>query len=140
MGDRTRHRRTRQREAVLEVLRRFQESGVHPTADEVYIEVRRLMPRTSLATVYRNLDLLASMGVIQRLGVGCSPVRFDGNASDHLHVRCVRCGRAEDLPETTVTAHGESGASLGYEVLGLKAEFIGLCPRCRLHTPTPPAH
>ncbi|MGE5577510.1 MAG: Fur family transcriptional regulator, partial [Syntrophothermus sp.] len=52
---------TRQRQIILEELKNV---TTHPTADEVYEMVRRRLPRISLGTVYRNLELLAEEGII----------------------------------------------------------------------------
>ncbi len=57
------HRITRQRRVILEELRRVNN---HPSADEIYEIVRRRMPRISLGTVYRNLEMLTELGEIQK--------------------------------------------------------------------------
>jgi Fur family ferric uptake transcriptional regulator len=122
-------RRTRQREVILEELRKLDS---HPTAAGLYEIVRRRLPRISLGTVYRNLELLAGMGEIRKLDFAGSQARFDGCVEPHHHVRCVRCGRLDDLPgaplEPLETRHDDC---CGYEVLGYRLEFVGLCPGCR---------
>ena len=55
------------------------------------------MPKISLGTVYRNLDLLARLGMIQRLEMAGAETRFDGTVRPHNHVRCLGCGRIDDL-------------------------------------------
>jgi len=126
------YRMTRQRAAVLAALQQFRHRGTHPTTDEVYVEVRRTMPRISLATVYRNLDVLAQQGRVQKLDLGCSPVRFDGNPSPHLHIRCVRCGRVDDIEGMPLHVTNSDAARLrGYEVIALRAEYVGVCEACR---------
>jgi Fur family ferric uptake transcriptional regulator len=121
-------RNTPQRKVILEEL---QKTTSHPTAVEVYEIVRRRLPKISLGTVYRNLDLLTEMGTIQRLDPGGTEARFDGNPDCHYHVRCVRCGRVDDvhgLPAGLPTDQLEEDA--GYEILGLRLELVGICPRC----------
>jgi len=86
-------RNTRQREAILEELRRM---CSHPTAAELHAAVREQLPRISLGTVYRNLELLVEMGQVRKLEVG-GEARFDGNLEAHSHFRCERCGRLNDL-------------------------------------------
>lgn len=133
------HRKTRQRDAVFMTLQRFRARRVHPTTDEVYVDVRRTLPRISLATVYRNLDVLAAQGIIQKLGLGCSPVRFDGDPSDHVHIRCLQCGRVDDLHGVRVTAsQAEVDSFHGYEVAGLHAEYVGICGVCKAMHRKPP--
>jgi Fur family ferric uptake transcriptional regulator len=124
---------TRQRQVILEELRKV---SSHPTADEVYEMVRRRLPRVSLGTVYRNLEMLSERGMIQRLDVGGTRRRYDGNVGDHYHVRCVSCGRVEDV--SVEPAAGVENAVRGvsdYEILGHRLEFIGLCPQCKKDRP-----
>lgn len=125
---------TRQRRIILDVLAG---SKAHPTADEVYQAVRRQMPRISLATVYRNLDLLAGEGRIGRLRLGEGPARYDGHAGDHHHVRCVRCGRVDDVPAGFCDIRpAELDRSTGYELVDCRVEISGLCPACQRKEPT----
>ena len=69
-------RKTKQREVIVEELTRLR---THPSADELYAIVKKRLPRISLGTVYRNLDLLSREGVVHRLEVGGSQMRFDGD-------------------------------------------------------------
>jgi Fe2+ or Zn2+ uptake regulation protein/rubrerythrin len=120
-------RMTPQRQAILEELRRH---ALHPTADEVHALVRRRLPRVSLGTVYRNLEMLSDCGLVQKLAMG-GQRRFDGNTRDHYHVRCVRCGRVEDAPVEPMTAIDDALRKVsGYQVMGHRLEFIGVCPAC----------
>ena len=119
---------TRQRRAILETLAGC---GDHPTADEVYRLVRRRMPRMSLGTVYRNLEVLSERGLIQRLEVGGARRRFDGETGEHYHVRCVECNRVDDVSvEEAPFVRGAVRGAGGYEILGHRLEFVGLCHKC----------
>jgi len=124
-----RHMRlTPQRQVILEALR---EEDTHPTADEIYEKVRRVMPRISLGTVYRNLDLMASEGLILKLHVDDTQMRFDGNTEPHLHISCVHCGRVSDIfqaPDLTGTIRD---LPTDYEILGYTLLLHGVCPSCQ---------
>ena len=121
-------RMTRQRKVILEELRKV---NTHPSADEVYEMVRKRLPRISLGTVYRNLEILSESGDIQKLEAGCSPKRFDGNSSEHCHIRCVRCGRIADLPmDPDFEIDLARVNSADFEIIGHRLEFLGLCPQC----------
>ena len=120
---------TRQRRVILEELRKL---SSHPTAPALHEMVRRRLPRISLGTVYRNLELLARAGFIQRLDLQGAEARFDGNPQRHYHVRCINCGRVDDvhdLPGEPVK-YGTKTVE-GYEIVGHRFEFIGICPQCR---------
>ncbi len=122
-------RMTPQRRAILEALRN---TDSHPTADEVYEIVRRRLPRISLGTVYRNLEILSESGMIQKLELGGHQKRFDSRTENHYHVRCIRCGRVEDVPLKPVSAVEDVFRGVcDYQIIGHQLILFGLCPECR---------
>ena len=121
-------RNTRQRQVILEELRKLK---THPTADELYEIVRKILPRISLGTIYRNLELLANEGIIQKLDQAGGRSRFDGNPENHYHVRCLRCGRVDDVMVEPIKAIDRTGQVIkDYDIMGYRLEFIGICSRC----------
>lgn len=120
---------TRQRQVILEELRKTKS---HPTADGLHRMVRRRLPRISLGTVYRNLEVLSDSGLIAKLDVAGRQRRFDGDVTRHYHVRCVKCGRVDDavLPPQTQLEESLTDTT-GYRIIGHRLEFIGVCPRCQ---------
>lgn len=119
---------TRQRQVLLEELCKVRS---HPTADELYQMARKRLPRISLGTVYRNLELMAEHGMIQKLEVGGTQKRFDGNAGSHYHVRCLKCGRVDDLDmELELDMEELARQRTGFTILRHSLEFSGLCPYC----------
>ena len=84
-------RMTTQRQVILEELRKLKS---HPTAGELCQIVRQRLPRISLGTVYRNLEILSRSGVVLKLDVAGLEMRFDGTVDNHYHVRCLDCGRS----------------------------------------------
>jgi Fur family ferric uptake transcriptional regulator len=122
------YRMTRQREVILEEIRR---AKVHPSADEVYEMVRKRLPRISLGTVYRNLDILSELGEIQKLELGGDIKRFDWDPKKHYHVRCLQCGRVDNAPIAPLREiEDELYGTTVYTIIGHRLEFEGLCPRC----------
>lgn len=126
-------RMTRQRQGILEELRK---SETHPSADELFGRLRQQMPRISLGTVYRNLEILSELGEIQTIEMAGNLKRFDGTAANHYHIRCANCDRLVDAPlavsdalENAVRLHTD------FRILGHKLEFTGVCPDCRRQTP-----
>jgi Fe2+ or Zn2+ uptake regulation protein len=121
-------RLTRPRRIILDVVR---STTVHPSAAQVYARVRRRLARVSLATVYRNLRLLAAEGLL-RERADVAGLRFDGRTDRHDHFTCVGCRRIFDLPSRAApTALGVAAAGGGFEVLGHRVELYGRCPACR---------
>ncbi|HEY3315794.1 MAG TPA: transcriptional repressor [Bacillota bacterium] len=131
MRPKTASRKTKQRQVILEELRKVKS---HPTADEVYEMVKKKLPRISLGTVYRNLELLSDAGEIQTLELAGTQKRFDGEPATHYHVRCLNCGKVEDLDFSLDELEGmeeKVRRETGYEVFGYRLKFLGLCPKCQ---------
>lgn len=120
-------RNTRQRQQILTILRSCRD---HPTAAEVHKRVKTELPRISLGTVYRNLELLDSTNQIQRLQTAGHEARFDGNPRHHYHVRCVHCDRMDDVMELPADLVAPYETLSGYRILGHVLEFIGICDTC----------
>ncbi len=129
MGSKPQQRRTRQRQVILEELKKLES---HPTAAALYEIVRQRVPKISLGTVYRNLELLARTGAIRKLEFAGGEARFDGNVTRHDHLRCVRCGRVDDIqgPPLDLTG-GHANDWRNYRILGHRVEVFGICPQCR---------
>lgn len=122
-------RMTNQREIILRELKKSKE---HLSADELYERVRKIMPRISLATVYRNLEILSEAGIIRKLEISGRQKRFDSQVEEHDHIYCIQCHRIENLQID------KSGMKLpthetvkGYTITGCRLEVTGLCPRCQ---------
>ena len=126
-------RMTKQRQAIVKVL---QSTRTHSSADAIFQAVRRTVPNISLATVYRNLRQLAKAGLVQQLPVGDSRSRFDGDTSLHYHIRCLLCGRIEDLPlPPQKRLEQEARRITDFDVTSHHVEFTGVCPRCARKQP-----
>lgn len=122
-------RMTRQRS---ELLKELKASKMHPTADELFHSLRGRLPKISLATVYRNLERLEAEGLIRVVNVPGQPRRYDGDLSSHYHIRCVICGKVDDVMFDSVPDLGKVAVQSGnYRMLGMRLEFEGVCEECR---------
>ena len=129
MLENTSLRMTKQRRTILEKLCSVK---THPTADDMYEMVRETLPNVSLGTVYRNLEILSETGVIQKLDIGGTKKRFDGNIATHSHVRCKDCGRVDDVDfEVGVNLEDAVAPYTDYKITKHRLEFIGMCPECQ---------
>jgi Fur family ferric uptake transcriptional regulator len=122
-------RMTNQREIILRELIASKE---HLTADELYDIVKKVMPRISLATVYRNLEILSEAGLIGKLEISGRQKRFDYDVSDHDHIYCAVCHRVDNLQVERKDLQAEDLSAIeGYSVTGYRLEFVGICPACQ---------
>ena len=120
---------TSQRRAVLEAL---EESSGHPSAEDVYLLVKKRNPRVALGTVYQALSVLEEVGVIESKRWSESPTRYDVNTVPHTDIRCVRCGAVDEVPnvehaELDETVH----ANTPYRVTSVSLMIEGVCPACQ---------
>lgn len=121
-------RMTKQRQVILEELCKV---TTHPTADEMYQMIRKRLPKISLGTVYRNLEILSELGMVLKLDVGGTQKRFDGHVENHYHVRCTECGCVGDLHMSTDHEIEQQAQTLtDFEIKRHSLEFIGVCPEC----------
>lgn len=108
----------------------------HPTAIEIYEDIRKNYPNISLGTVYRNLGVMAESGEILRISLGDAPDRFDINTYEHLHVTCKKCGRVFDADSDKLEELFEKvdkflEASTGVHIENRVMLFKGTCSECR---------
>ena len=126
-------RLTPQRQRVLALFERIG-AGSHLSAEEVHQRLLRSEERVSLATVYRTLRLLSSMGLLQELELPEGGRRFELASDahrDHHHLLCVRCGRTEEFENTNVLQAGEQAAGRhGFRLLECVLNVRALCPSC----------
>lgn len=119
---------SKQREMILHTVL---ENPIHPTADEVFLQVKQHCPRISLGTVYRNLNQLADNGIVRKISMANRPDRFDGTVEQHYHVCCTECGAVSDVaypPLEGLDAFVEQKTA--YRVSGHQLLFYGVCAHC----------
>ncbi|WP_045213166.1 Fur family transcriptional regulator [Desulfonatronovibrio magnus] len=122
-------RLTKQRKLILHIL---QHTVAHPTATEIYDEVRKKLPNISLGTVYRNLDVLSRQGYVRKIDTCGDQNRFDGVTDDHLHIICTSCGKVRDVEgEIDVCADNIANLASGFKVTGFRFEVLGACQDCQ---------
>ena len=123
------YRRTRQRQVILEEITKL---GNHPTADIIYEAVRKILPKISLSTVYRNLGILVNTEEILAVRIPGQEVHYDHNTHDHCHIRCLVCNNVHDiyLKPFDIRKISSENAS-GYKICEAHTSFTGICPDCQ---------
>lgn len=123
---------TPQRLAILAILESRRD---HPTAEQIYQEVRRQLPAISFNTVYKTLEVLCQKGLVVKVNPLHERARYDIDTSSHAHLVCRECHFIVDLhqevaPELTLPPE----ARAGFQVERHSLIFWGLCPRCQQKT------
>ena len=121
-------RNTKQRALILQTVKKHCD---HPSAEQIYMEVRAVSPKISRGTVYRNLNLLSETGGIRHLEMPDAD-RFDWREDRHYHLCCTGCGRVIDVPIGYLEDLDQALAEqTGYLMVYHHTTFEGLCPACR---------
>ena len=125
----TARKHSRKREAILDCIR---STRCHPTADWIYAQLKPEIPDLSLGTVYRNLAMFKSEGLVESLGTVNGLERFDGCVEPHVHFICTKCGAVIDVempmlpPNVQETAEQISGCAIE----SYRLHYYGQCPDC----------
>jgi len=124
------YRLTPQRMALLRLLAA---SDGHPSASHLYGQIKDQFPTTSLATVYKTLNILKEMDEVLELGFSDGDNRYDGNKPyPHPHLVCINCHRILDVEVSLARSLVQEVAqSSGYQIFSHRLDFFGLCPDCQ---------
>jgi len=119
-------RMTLQKKEILNFLR---STKIHPTAEEVYLNVKHKLPKITLATVYRNLNLLAENNSILRFEIK-GGFHFDFDISKHQHFVCDSCGIIYDVYQEEVSNYALNNIK-GFSPNGVQIIYKGICNKCQ---------
>ena len=114
------------------IYKKLVASDKHPSATEIYRQIRREFPNVSLGTVNSTLITFARIGLARIVESSGDPKRFDPDTTMHHHFRCVGCNRIIDFREQTydnIKVPGEIEKK--FLVLGKKVYLEGLCDKCQ---------
>ena len=125
-------RNTKQRKLILDSLRARSD---HPSAEQIYQDIRAIEPKISRGTVYRNLNILIQNGEILPVKLPKAE-RFEAHRTDrHYHLVCTDCGKVSDVPQGYHRDFDREVADkTGYFITGHSSLFEGLCPDCQKKT------
>ena len=121
-------RYSRQREAILNYLKG---TTAHPTAEQIYSDLKGDYPELSLATVYRNLGYLLNNGEIMKINIEGTTVRYDYTTNCHYNLVCRECGGVFDLKlDSLEELDKKAESSNGCRIDSHELTFYGLCAGC----------
>lgn len=118
---------TPQRRLIYQAL---EGKTTHPRAEDIYGEVRSIIPDISLATVYKTLRELVDMGELLEIKHDGEQSRFDPRTDQHNHLVCTKCGRMEDVLQQFSGIELNETERRGFRIKQSEVVFWGLCPAC----------
>ena len=125
------HRITKQRREILTAVL---DMDNHPTAEQIHERVLHVEPMTSLATIYKTLDMLKESGEVVDLGLLNDRHHYDrATPTPHAHIVCSGCGKIDDIfIESLLELADQARHDTQYQVHGQTLTFSGMCPSCQL--------
>ncbi len=129
------HKLTTQRRTVLEVF--LAHPGEHLSAEDVYGLLRDQSMDIGLATVYRSLELLAELGILQKMefGDGCSRYEVGTMSPDehqHHHLICLKCGKVMEFSDDLLDVLEKDVAEKSeFKIVDHQVKFFGYCRDCQ---------
>lgn len=123
---------TPQRIAILKFL---EGNTNHPTADDIYTEIKKKYPTVSFATVYNTVQALRDRGELLEITIDPERKHFDPNPSAHHHIMCTGCGKIGDVFFDYSKSLGlPEEVTREFAVTGNHIDFYGVCSNCRAKT------
>jgi Fur family peroxide stress response transcriptional regulator len=93
-------------------------------------DVTRLPSNYLELSLKRCHHILANQGIVRRLEIGES-ARYDADLGDHDHIRCISCGKVDDLDKLPARLKKDMiNKQSQYRILGIRIDIFGLCPEC----------
>jgi len=117
----------------VELIRLIAASEGHPSASQLYSQIKVKFHTMSLATVYKTLDLLKELGEVLEIGLR-DDSHYDGNKPyPHPHLICVKCQKIMDgeLESAVENIVQEVEKNFGFQILKHQLDFYGVCPNCQ---------
>ncbi|MDO4816284.1 MAG: transcriptional repressor [Bacillota bacterium] len=121
-------RTSKKRQAIYDALCATKS---HPSAEQLYMELKNQIPDLSLGTVYRNLGVLMQDGLIISVGNVDGQERYDANTAPHAHFICTSCGKVDDADmELPLPGYGAFEEHTGWKLFSHSLSFSGKCCDC----------
>jgi len=122
------YKATPQRIAICRIALNSRE---HPTAQQIYDQVKKIHPTVSLATVYKTMEVLRDLDLVQELNFPKGQARFDSYMNPHINLICVKCGKITDIDDVTAEEIGKKVAAVTkFKPNGQRIDVYGMCQQC----------
>ena len=106
-------------------------SRAHPSAQQVYDEVKKIHPTVSLATVYKTLEVLENLDLVREINFPKGQARFDSYMNPHINLICLKCGSITDLDDVTLKEITRKvAAATKFKPTGQRVDVYGICQKC----------
>lgn len=124
---------TPQRQIILQTF--MDQKKKHLSAEDVYYLVKKDHPDMGMATIYRTLDLLAELEILQKMNFGDGRSRYELNQEEvhhHHHLICLKCGHVTEFGDDLLEAlETQIQKKNGFNIVDHELKFYGYCKHCK---------
>jgi len=122
------YKATPQRIAICRIALK---NRAHPSAQQVYDEVKKIHQTVSLATVYKTLEVLRDLDLVQEINLPKGQARFDSCMKPHINLICLKCGTITDIDDETIREITRKvTVSTKFKPTGQRMDVYGICEKC----------
>jgi len=115
----------------IAIGRFFMRTRGHPTVQRVYGDVKKQHPTVSLATVYKTIQILKEVDLIQELSLPQGQTRYDSDMEPHINLICLKCGEIKDIEETGIRGLiARVSEAENFSATGQRFDIYGVCRSC----------
>ncbi len=117
----------------IAICRQLCETDQHPSANQIFNNLKKEYPFLSLMTVYNTLKTLVKIGAIRFIGSASDGnVHYDGDIDPHINLACISCKKIIDVPDSAASLNKLNYVvPQGYKIIGTSVLIYGLCPDCQ---------
>ena len=116
----------------LSILKFLEGNTSHPSAEDIYREIKKVHPTVSFATVYNTLGALKKMGEVLELDIDPERRHYDPNTADHHHIICIKCHKIGDIfKDYSSIIRIPRNIERRIKVIGMNVNFYGVCYKCQ---------
>jgi Fe2+ or Zn2+ uptake regulation protein len=115
----------------IKILEYLYQSQMHPTVDQIYVNLKKEIPNLSRTTIYNTLHMLTEAGLIKAINIEDNETRYDIVIETHGHFKCEKCGAIFDFKFNPDSLSAEE--LIGFKVVDKNVYFKGVCPKCLLN-------
>jgi Fur family peroxide stress response transcriptional regulator len=115
----------------LGIFRILEGNSTHPSAEDVFKEIRESYPTISFTTVYKTLEIMEKMGEILRVTIDEQRKHYDPDTNVHHHIICSKCNKISDIKKEYVKPRLPREVLDEFTPSGYQISFYGTCKKCR---------
>lgn len=115
----------------LAIFKYLINNHTHPSAEDVFLEIKKDLPTISQGTVYKTLATLVEIGVIRELKMANGQSRYDSNIKVHINIICPNCNKISDFQSEEVLEFWNSiTGKISGTITGQRFDIYRLCENC----------